>query len=872
MTEPKADKPARVEQMLSRLEVDPEQGLSTEEARKRQQEYGPNRITTKEKTWWQRLLARFWGPIPWMIEIAGILSALVQRWEDFVIIVIMLLVNALVDFYQESKALNAIEVLKNKLALKALVKRDGRWQAVDAADLVPGDIVKLKIGNVIPADVQLIGEGEYLQVDQSALTGESLPVNKKPGDDAYANTVVKQGEMVGVVIGTGLNTEFGKTVGLVAKAEMAGRSHFKQMVIKVGDALILMTLAVIAILVLLGISRHEPALDLLIYALVLTISAIPVAMPAVLTVTMAIGAVTLARHQAIVSRLDAIEELAGMDILCSDKTGTLTQNRMSLAPAYVEAPFQEDDLYLYAALASREENHDPIEIPLFAELDARGLRERLEKYQLQKFIPFNPVSKLSQAILQTAGGETVVAAKGAPQVIIEMCHNGGFDKDAAYAQVEAFAEKGYRTLGVAVRRGEEKMFDFVGLIPLFDPPREDSREVIARIKAQGVQVKMVTGDNIAVARTIAQMLDIGDNIENVHELKGRSTEEYLLLARLISKALVKSLKGVEEEQAGHLADEVVRQVRKELNNMPLPPGTVKRHESEIIAQIEQADGFAQVYPEDKYFIVDELQKADHIVGMTGDGVNDAPALKKADAGIAVSGATDAARAAADIILTAPGLGVILEAIKQARITFERMQSYTIFRIAETIRIVLFMGLAIGVFEFYPVTALMIIVLALLNDIPILAIAYDNTRIRDKPIRWDMHEVLVMAGWLGIAGVLSSFALFWYLMVYLKLPMDLVQSIFFAKLVIAGHGTIYNTRIDDWFFKRPYPSWILFGATFSSRVAGTLIAVYGFGLMTPIGWEWGLGMWAYALAWFVFNDAVKMAVLRYYRKRKAIVMI
>ena len=872
MTVAKAGSSTSIEQTLTRLEVDPAQGLSSEEARRRQQKYGPNQITTQEKTWWQRLLARFWGPIPWMIEIAGILSALVQRWEDFIIIVIMLLVNALVDFYQESKALNAIEVLKNKLALKSLVKRDGRWQELDAAGLVPGDIVKLKIGNIIPADVRLIGEGDYLQVDQSALTGESLPVNKKPGDAAYANTVVKQGEMVGVVTGTGLNTEFGKTVGLVAKAEMTGRSHFKQMVIKVGDALILMTLAVIAILVLLGISRHEPALDLLIYALVLTISAIPVAMPAVLTVTMAIGAVTLARHQAIVSRLDAIEELAGMDILCSDKTGTLTQNRMSLAPAHVQAPFREDELYLYAALASREENHDPIEAPLFAELDARGLRERLEKYRLQKFIPFNPVSKSSQAILQTTEGESVVAAKGAPQVIIEMCHNGSFDRDAAYAQVEAFAEKGFRTLGVAVRRGEEKAFDFVGLIPLFDPPREDSREVIARIKAQGVQVKMVTGDNIAVAKTIAQMLDIGDNIENVHELKGRSTEEYLLLARLISKALVKALQDVEEEQADRLAEEVVRQVRKELNNMPLPPGTVKRHESEIIAQIEQADGFAQVYPEDKYFIVDELQKADHIVGMTGDGVNDAPALKKADAGIAVSGATDAARAAADIILTAPGLGVILEAIKQARITFERMQSYTIFRIAETIRIVLFMGLAIGVFEFYPVTALMIIVLALLNDIPILSIAYDNTKVRDKPIRWDMHEVLVMAGWLGIAGVLSSFALFWYLMVYLKLPIDLVQSIFFAKLVIAGHGTIYNTRIDDWFFKRPYPSWILFGATFSSRVAGTIIAVYGFGLMTPIGWAWGLGMWAYALAWFVFNDAVKMAVLRYYRKRKAIVMI
>ena len=862
-----------VTETLTRLGTDPDQGLSSEEVRKRQQQYGLNRIEAREKTWWQRLLARFWGPIPWMIETAGILSAAAQRWEDFVIILIMLLVNAFVDFYQESKALSAIEVLKSKLALKSLVLRDGRWQETDAQELVPGDIVKLKIGNIIPADVQLIGGGDFLQIDQSALTGESLPVNKGSGETAFANTIVKQGEMIAVVTATGLKTKFGKTVGLVAKAELAGRSHFKKMVIKVGDFLILLTLVVIAIIILLGISRHESEIDLLIFALVLTISAIPVAMPAVLTVTMAIGATVLARKQAIVSRLDAIEELAGVDVLCSDKTGTLTQNRMSLAEPWVHPPFGEDDLFLYAALASREENHDPIEEPIFAELDQRDLRARLGGYRLEKFIPFNPVSKSAQAILRDADGQQWVAIKGAPQVIIEMCHNRDFDKEAAYRQVEAFAEKGFRTLGVAMQREGESEFTFIGLLPLFDPPREDSREVIGRLKAQGVEVKMVTGDNLAVARYIARLLDIGDHIEDVRELKGQSTEEYLFLTRLVARALIRVLKGqVPEDQVEQQAAEVVKQVRKELANTPLPAGTVRRHESEIIAAIEQANGFAQVYPEDKYLIVDELQKADHIVGMTGDGVNDAPALKKADAGIAVSGATDAARAAADIVLTAPGLGVILEAIQQARITFERMQSYTIFRIAETIRIIFFMGLAIGVFQFYPVTALMIIVLALLNDIPILAIAYDNTKIRQKPIRWDMHEVLVMASWLGLAGVLSSFTLFWLVMMYLKLPIDFVQSVFFAKLVVAGHGTIYNTRIDDWFFKRPWPSSTLFIATFSSRVVGTIIAVYGFGLMTPIGWEWALGMWAYALTWFVFNDAVKMAVLRYYRRHRANVMI
>ena len=318
-----------------------------------------------------------------------------------------------------------------------------------------------------------------------------------------------------------------------------------------------------------------------------------------------------------------------------------------------------------------------------------------------------------------------------------------------------------------------------------------------------------------------------------------------------------------------MVEEVVNAVKDQLQHSPLPSGSVKKHESEIIALIENADGFAEVFPEDKYFIVDELQKAGHIVGMTGDGVNDAPALKKADCGIAVSGATDAARAAADIVLMAPGLSVIVDAIEQTRITFERMKSYTIFRIAETIRIIVFMTLAIVFFEFYPITALMIIILALLNDIPILAIASDNTKVNEKPVRWDIKEMFILSSWLGMAGVLSSFLLFWYAIRVLDLPLEFVQSLFFAKLVVAGHGTIYNTRTDDWFFKRPYPSWTLFIATFSSRVLGTLIAVYGFGLIEPIGWEWVLMMWAYAMVWFLFNDVVKVYVLSFYRKRVAI---
>ncbi len=850
-----------MEDNKKQTDLDYIKGLTSTKAEALLKKYGPNAIEEKKESWWSRLFKRFWGPIPWMIEVAATLSAVAKRWEDFILIMIMLLVNAFVDFYQESKALNAIAVLKKRLAQKALVLRDGKWQQIDAKEVVPSDIVKIKIGDIVPADVTLLGGGDFLLVDQSALTGESLPVDKKVGDTLYANAIIKQGEMISRVSATGKHTYFGKTVGLVAKAQSQEHSHFQKMVVKVGNFLILLTLFMISIIIYHGIKTHQPPLELLVFALVLTISAIPVAMPAVLTVTMAIGARVLATKEAIVSRLAAIEEAAGMDILCSDKTGTLTQNHMSLANPYVVQKQTTEDLIRYAALASKEENNDPIETPIFDYIDKHKMRQELSGLELKKFLPFDPIHKRTEAVY-----ENLIVTKGAPQVIIEQSDDKEFDKKAAYNQVEAFAQKGFRTLGVAYRNTKEENYHFVGLIPLFDPPREDSKKAMQEAKAKGVEVKMVTGDNIAVAKYISNLLGIGENIEDVSSLKGRSIEEYLYLARVLSKAFAKTLNpDAQKEQIDKIVKKIIKEVEDELYNMPIPKGSVKKHESEIIELIEKANGFAQVLPEDKYFIVDELQKANHIVGMTGDGVNDAPALKKADCGIAVSGATDAARAAADIVLMAPGLHVIIDAIKEARQIFERMKSYTIFRIAETIRVIIFMTLAIVIYDFYPITALMIIILALLNDIPIMTIAYDNTKVREEPVRWDMREIFILASWLGMAGVISSFTLFWILISIMHLPLDFVQSVFFAKLVIAGHGTIYNTRIDDWFWKRPWPSWTLFNATFFSRIAGTVLAVYGFGLMEPIGWEWALWMWVYALVWFVFNDAVKMAVLGYYRK-------
>jgi H+-transporting ATPase len=855
-----------VEETLKSLGTGKERGISTDEAAKRLQEYGYNEIPEKEESLLHRISRRFWGPIPWMIEIAAILSAVVRRWEDFTIISILLATNALIDLWQESKALNALKVLKEKLAKAAIVLRDGRYETIPARDLVPGDVVKIKIGDLVPADVKLI-DGDFLQADQSALTGESLPVTKKVGDTAYSNSIIKQGEMLAVVTQTALSTFFGKTVALVARAEREEKSHFQKAVIQIGDYLIALTVFLAAIILTTALFRNEDMLEIVRFTLVLTVAAIPVALPAVLSVTMAVGAVNLAKKQAIVSRLVAIEELAGVDVLCSDKTGTLTQNRMTVSDPFVFGGHTVKELMLLAALSSKEENKDPIEIPLFEYLEKSGEKNELSRYRQTGFIPFDPVSKRTEAAVTDDGG-TFAVTKGAAQVILGLCGEE-IDRKDIIRRVDDFAAKGYRTLGVARKKPEDAHFEFIGLIPLFDPPREDSKSTVEEAEKLGLDIKMVTGDNIAIARQIASILGIGEAISDARELRGAGNRELVLLGEVIAEAIYRKVApGASREEVGKFAAGVIGEIEKCFDSIKLPKGYVHRHESEIIDIIENADGFAQVFPEDKYLIVERLQKANHIVGMTGDGVNDAPALKKADAGIAVSGATDAARAAADLILLTPGLSVIIDAIKGARVTFERMKSYSVYRIAETIRVILFMTASIAIFNFYPVTAIMIIILAFLNDIPILAIAYDNTRVDDRPVRWNMVEVLAISTVLGIAGVIASFGIFYIAREYLHLPAAITQSFIFLKLAVAGHLTIFVTRTESHFWQKPYPHPLLFWAAFLTKVAATLFAVYGW-FLAPIGWAYAALVWIYALAWFVVNDFFKIWTYRVLRRKSII---
>ncbi len=439
-----------IEKVLKELISDPEHGLSQEEAARRLEQYGPNAIHEEHLSIAARFFSYFWGPIPWMIEIAAILSAVVRHWEDFAVIALMLLINAGVGFWEEYKADNAIEALKQNLALRSRVLRDGQWNEIEARTLVPGDIVLIRLGNIVPADLKLL-EGEYVSVDQSALTGESLPVDRKVADLAYSGSIVRMGEMKAVVVATGMNTFFGRTARLVATA--ATESHFQKAVLKIGNFLILITLGLVALILLVALFRGDPLVETLLFALILTLAAIPVALPAVLSVTMAVGASVLAKMKAIVSRLVSIEEMAGMDILCSDKTGTLTKNQLAVGTPVVFKAGNPQDLILNAALASRREGGDTIDAAVLSALRAA---EQLAQYQVLRFIPFDPVRKRTEVEVMHAAASFKVS-KGAPQVILDLAAPAPAVRAQAEEKVEQLAAKGYRTLGVAPHRPSRKM-------------------------------------------------------------------------------------------------------------------------------------------------------------------------------------------------------------------------------------------------------------------------------------------------------------------------------------------------------------------------------------------------------------------------------
>jgi H+-transporting ATPase len=804
------------------------EGLSPEEATRRLEIEGPNGLPEKKESLLQKLLGFFWGPIPWMIEVAALLSLFeavteggAEHWLDFSIITVMLLINAVIGFLEEYKASDALKALKNSLALKARVKRGGAWQEVDAADLVPGDVIRLRLGDIVPGDAKLFA-GDYLSIDEAALTGESLPVSKTPGDIVYSSSVAKRGEMEAVVIGTGVNTFFGRTARLVGDAGV--ESHFERAMMKINNFLILLSIALSVLLAVVSLHRGMDALALAQLILILLVASIPVAMPAVLSITMALGVMNLSKHKAIVSRIQAIEEMAGVDVLCSDKTGTLTQNKLTLGETLLYASPDEEDCILAAALASKRENNDAIDL---AVLGAVKNQEELTPWRLEKFTPFDPVTKRTGASLKSSSGALLEVSKGAPQVMAELCDLSENAAEKVAHDVASLAARGLRALGVAQKK-DGGAWEFLGILSLYDPPREDSAATIAKAREYGLDVKMVTGDDTAIAAEISGQLGMGTHIIPAQEF--------------------------------------------------FPPDTDPDHlPAELQERIEKADGFARVFPEHKYAIVKALQARGHVVAMTGDGVNDAPALKQADAGTAVSDATDAARAAAALILTAPGLGVIIHAIEAARQIFARMMSYTIYRIAMTIDIMVFVVLSMLLFPtvmhqgvavpFQPISTVMLILLALLDDIPTITLAYDSAPIAPTPQRWEMPRLLTISCILGALSVAQSFGLLGYCMHHLDatlwgvaLDPEHIKSMVFLQLIIGGHLLVFCTRTQNFFFTPPYPTWPLVTSIFGTQLLAALLA--GFGLIIPqLPWPLIGLVWLYNLIWMGILDFVKVVLHR-----------
>ncbi|KAH9715601.1 ATPase 9 plasma membrane-type [Citrus sinensis] len=757
-------------------------------------------------------------------------------WQDFVGIVVLLLINSTISFIEENNAGNAAAALMAGLAPQTKVLRDGAWREQEASILVPGDVISIKLGDIIPADARLL-DGDPLKIDQSALTGESLPVTKMPGDEVFSGSTCKQGEIEAVVIATGVHTFFGKAAHLVDSTNQEG--HFQKVLTAIGNFCICSIAIgmVIEIIVMYPI-QHRAYRNGIDNLLVLLIGGIPIAMPTVLSVTMAIGSHRLSQQGAITKRMTAIEEMAGMDVLCSDKTGTLTLNKLTVDKNLVEVfvkDMDKDTVILYGARASRVENQDAIDACIVGMLgDAKEARAGITELH---FLPFNPVEKRTAITYIDSDGSWHRISKGAPEQIIELCNLREDVRNKAHTIIDKFADRGLRSLAVAEQSVPEKTkespggpWQFVGLLPLFDPPRHDSAETIRRALNLGVNVKMITGDQLAIAKETGRRLGMGTNMYPSSALLGQI---------------------------------------KDANISALP----------VDELIEKADGFAGVFPEHKYEIVRKLQERKHICGMTGDGVNDAPALKKADIGIAVADATDAARGASDIVLTEPGLSVIVSAVLTSRAIFQRMKNYTIYAVSITIRIVLgFLLIAlIWKFDFSP---FMVLIIAILNDGTIMTISKDRVKPSPVPDTWKLKEIfatgIVLGTYLAVMTVLFFWAIHSSTFFSEKFgvrsirdsPHELTAAVY-LQVSIVSQALIFVTRSRSWSFLER-PGLLLIAAFIIAQLVATLIAVYanfGFARIHGIGWGWAGVIWLYSIVFYIPLDVLKF-IVRYALTGKA----
>ena len=764
------------------LQTDPSYGLTSDEVSRRRKKYGLNQMSEANESMILKFVMFFVGPIQFVMEAAAILAAGLEEWIDFGIICALLLLNAAVGFIQEFQAGSIVEELKKTLANSAVVIRDGSLVEIPANEVVPGDILQLEDGVIIPADGRIVTEGCFVQIDQSAITGESLAVDKRYGDATFSSSTVKRGEGFMIVTATGDSTFVGRAAALVNKAS-AGSGHFTEVLNGIGTILLILVILTLLVVYVACFYRSIDIVTILRYTLAITVVGVPVGLPAVVTTTMAVGAAYLAKKKAIVQKLSAIESLAGVEILCSDKTGTLTKNKLSLHEPYTVEGVEADDLMLTACLAAsrKKKGLDAIDKAFLKSLiNYPRAKAALTKYKVLEFHPFDPVSKKVTAIVESPEGERIVCVKGAPLFVLKTVEENHLIpedvKENYENKVAELASRGYRALGVARKRGEGH-WEILGVMPCMDPPRDDTAQTVNEARHLGLRVKMLTGDAVGIAKETCRQLGLGTNIYNAERL---------------------GLGGGGDMPGSELADFV-----------------------------ENADGFAEVFPQHKYNVVEILQQRGYLVAMTGDGVNDAPSLKKADTGIAVEGATDAARSAADIVFLAPGLSAIIDALKTSRQIFHRMYSYVVYRIALSLHLEIFLGLWIAILN-QSLNVHLVVFIAIFADVATLAIAYDNAPYDPQPVKWNLPRLWGMSIVMGILLAIGS----WITLTTMFMKKGgiiqnygAIDHIMFLEISLTENWLIFITRASGPFWSS-IPSWQLSGAVFIVDVIATLFCVFG----------------------------------------------
>jgi len=789
---------------LAALQVNPKAGLTRAEVDARRKEFGYNEVAARKQRPVLKFLEKFWGVSAWMLESIMILSAVLRKYSDLAVVGALLVINAVLSFVQERRAAGVVETLRQRLRVMARVLRETDWQVIPARELVPGDIVRIRAGDIIPADIKLLTGA--MSVDQSALTGESGDADKFPGGVLSSGSVVRRGEGNGVVMLTGVRTSFGRTIELVQLARP--KLHIEAVVAKVVRALFVIVGTLLGAVVALSLIRGAPLLEMTPLMLVLLMSAVPVALPVMFTVSTALGAREMARHGVLVTRLSAVEDAATMDVLCVDKTGTITLNRLTVTGVIPWEGATEADVLSAGALASREANQDPIDLAFLSAANERHVFDGAPAITPVSFVPFDPTNRRTEAVIEQNGRQLRVM-KGAVRSVAAACGLQSPAIEVLEARVEESARKGYRTLAVA-RGFEPGPLHLVGLVTLCDPPRPDAKPLIAELRNHGISVKMLTGDALAVASDIGQELGLF-HIRSVADLKAVSAP--------VDKNAVDPSVGV--------------------------------------------DGFAEVYPEDKYLVVRQLQSAGHVTGMTGDGVNDAPALRQAEVGIAVSSATDVAKSAASVVLTEPGLTNIVTLVKQGRTIYQRVLTWIINKISRTILKATFVAVAFMVTGKFVVSAFAMLLLVFMTDFAKISLATDNVRPSKKPETWKIGSFVAVSAALGLAMAAETllFLSIGWTRFGLATNDNALYTFSFLTLLYFAAFSILSARERRWFWASR-PSKTLLAAVAAEMVVGSVLATVGLPGLRPLPWWQMLAIFAYAMFFcLVVNDGVKVAMIK-----------